>query len=136
MRTIIVVLLSMMITGCEYFKNEQSVPNEFIGEWEWTSTHGGWGPNADADSVDYTMSLIIYSQNEAKWLRNDSLLNRYVIRKGNEDWTKGKWVMYQSKKEEDVCGFILEYAPESKELSLPSANCTDVPTHFFSKPGN
>ncbi len=133
MRAILILTL-ILFTGCGVFENEQTVPGKFVGEWEWYLTGGGWGPNVSADSVDYTIRLMIYSQNEAKWFRNDSLVDKFFIQKGEDAWTKGEWVMYSTTQKE-TCGFVLKHDSGSSELRLPSANCTDTPTFYFRKPG-
>ena len=136
MRVFFAIIALAMLSGCGVFDNEQSVPAKLVGEWEWTRTEGGWTHPISADTAGYTMTLEIYSQNEAAWFRNDTLQNNYIIQKGNTDWTKGEFVMRRmNSKDGHGCGFILDYYPETKELLLPSANCTDFPTIHFKKAG-
>lgn len=135
MRLFLLLTLITIITGCHFFENEQSVPEKFNGEWEWYLTSGGWGQNISSDSVDYSIRLNIYRQNEAKWFRNETLYDEFYIQKGKEPWTKGEWVMYSIKHKES-CGFVLEYKAELDELRLPSANCLDAPTYYFKKGNN
>lgn len=134
MRAILISIL-ILIAGCSIFENEQSVPGQFTGEWEWYLTVGGFGHSISVDSVDYSMRLRIYTQNEAKWFRNETLIDKYFIQKGEEHWTKGKWVMH-SIKHKKSCGFALNYDSRSNELQVPSADCTDMPTHYFRKAVN
>lgn len=127
----ILMLTLIVFTGCSVFDNEQTVPGEFVGEWEWYLT-GERNGYVSSDSVDYSIRLNIYSQNEAKWFRNETLYDEFYIQKGEEDWTKGEWVMHSIRRS-DSCGFVLEYDAEEDELRLPSANCLDAPTYYFKR---
>jgi hypothetical protein len=124
----------LLFAGCSVFENEQLVPVEIEGEWTWYQTVGGWGQTVKADTVNYKMTLKIYSQNEAHWFKNDSLIQKYTIQEGDDDWTKDELVMFRQDYEGGTdCGLIIMYKPEQRELHLPTALCTDSPTYFFKR---
>lgn len=126
----------VLFSGCSLFENEQLVPTELEGDWTWYRTAGGWGQTVDADTAGYTMTLKIFSQNEAHWFRNDTLIQKYVIKEGSEDWTEGELVMYRQDNEEGTdCGLLIQHKPEKRELHLPTALCTDSPTFYFVREG-
>lgn len=133
-----VFLVLLMLMGCNLMENEQSVPPELIGKWKWVlTTEGAWSQPISADTAGYKMSLMIYSQNKASWFRNDTLIDNYSIKEGNSKWTQGKLVMRRMHSEDIYgCGFILEYDPDTQELLLPSADCTDLPVFHFRKVRN
>ena len=129
-----VLLIMVLFAGCSLFENEQLVPEELEGDWTWYRTVGGWGQVVDADTAGYTMTLKIYSQNEAHWFTNDSLVQKYTIREGDHDWNEGELVMYRQNYEgETDCGLLIQYKPKIRELQLPTALCTDSPTYYFSR---
>jgi hypothetical protein len=131
MRIFFTLIIAVLFAGCSLFENEQSIPSSMIGEWEWTSTSGGWGPNIAADTADYSMTLFIYSQNEAEWYQNKSLLQTYYIKEGRKNWEEGAFLMRSKSK--SACGFRLRVSPENGELIISSADCTDQPYHYFRK---
>lgn len=131
MRYFTVLILGLFLS-CNIFENENDiVPNEYIGEWSWVGTYGGWGPNVSADSVDYQIDLLITKMAEAKWYRDGELKGEYNISIGKDSWTEGKLVMYRSAiVEEHDCGFIMDLY-QDETLVLSSAHCTDQPSIHF-----
>ena len=130
-RILTIVLTAMLFPSCSMFTNEQLISNSVTGKWEWTMTSGGWGTHIAADSVDYSMTVMIYSQNEAEWYRNDSLLHTYQIKKGEE----GKMSMHSTS--ETSCNtFSLTVTSDEEELLLNTIDCTDQPNHYFRRAKN
>lgn len=134
MRLLILVVM-VLTAGCNVFENEQSVPKELQGEWNWYRTAGGWGTSVEADSVDYSMTLKIYAQNNAEWYKDDSLVQKYNIVQGQDESIKGDLVMFRRDEKSDNadCGLKIDYHPEINELHLPTALCEDVPTYYFNR---
>lgn len=131
---LIIVAVFLLVSGCTALQNEQFVPKQLQGEWNWYATTGGWGTQTDADSVEYSMTLKIYAQNQAEWFRNDTLIQSYDIVEGQQEWTKGELVLFRHGDADDGgCGFILDYYPRVNELHLRTALCTDSPTYYFTK---
>ena len=129
------ISLFLLFSGCSIFENEQMVPDKIMGDWEWYLTAGGWGPSIAADTAGYDMTLKIYNQNRAEWFKNDTLVQRYIIKKGEEGWVKGELVMYRlNENTENVdCGLKIDHQPDVNELHLPTAHCTDSPTFYFKR---
>jgi hypothetical protein len=68
------------------FDNEQFVPVEYTGEWQWVQSSGGFiGEVIEAESVDYTQSLHINQNNEARWFRDGELVQKFEISELNDD---------------------------------------------------
>lgn len=122
----------VLLSGCSLFENEQNVSDEFIGEWEWYLTSGGWWTHIAADTAGYDITLKIYNQNRADWFKNDTLVQKYTIKK---DSAKGELVMYRLNEDTGSvdCGLKMDHHPEENELHLPSARCTDLPTIYFKR---
>ncbi|MEX0719877.1 MAG: hypothetical protein WD059_04355 [Balneolaceae bacterium] len=122
------ILGLLIITCCSVAEDKHIVQDEYVGEWEWYLTAGGWSHPISTDTAGYDMTLQVYNQNLAKWFKDDSLLNRYEILYDNNR-RENNLVMYKIGHKES-CGFRLNLQEEN-ELHLTSANCTDLPTHFF-----
>lgn len=137
------VLTLGILLSCNVFENENSVvPDEYIGEWNWTGTYGGWGPNIRADTVEYQMNLLISKLAEVKWYRNNELISVYEMSENETTFPSRKWVMYRSDEIETPdygfywlvidCGFYVQLH-ENDTLKLVPVRCTDVPSVYFQK---
>lgn len=132
MKYILIVLLTTLFVGCSLFNNEQIVPEKAIGEWEWVRTSGGWGTNISADSVDYTINLVL-DASEARWFRNDKLVTKYYVREGKKGWEDGAFFMKPSDSKHSCAPSRVNYNEEENRLVIGSANCTDQPYHYFKR---
>jgi hypothetical protein len=130
MKYVSIFLIGVFFIGCDAFVDEQDVPQELIGEWEWTSSAGVWSGLIIADSVDYSMTLI-FKGNKATWYRDHDLQAKFDVEKNKESWRPGS--VYLKKNQGIGCSYsgVLEKAKQSLEL-IPS-NCLDAPSHYFKK---
>lgn len=133
MRKLLIILVLVVPLGCDLFENEQTVPVAAIGNWEWTHSARGWGPYADADSVDYTMKLTLYAH-EAIWCRNSVIMNEFWVREKKERWQENSF--YMKLKDKKGCDMRGIYSSAENLLTLSSVGCTDLPTHYFKKAGD
>ncbi|MEQ8523730.1 hypothetical protein [Gracilimonas sp.] len=130
MRKLLIVLVLIVPLGCDVFENEQTVPVAAIGNWEWTHSAGGWGPYADADSVDYTMKLTLHAH-EATWYRDDEITGEFWITERKKGWQENSF--YMKWKDKKSCDLKGRYNSAENLLTLSSAGCTDSPSHYFKK---
>ncbi len=133
MRILILTVLPVLLIGCDVFVNEQPVPNGAVGEWEWTHSAGGWGPYVDADSVDYTMRLTLFAH-EAIWYRDNEIMDEFWVQEKKKGWQENSF--YMKFKEKKSCDFKARYNAAENLLTLSSAGCTDLPSHYFKKAGD
>ncbi|MDR9417991.1 hypothetical protein [Gracilimonas sp.] len=85
MKNLYILILLFLFAGCSVFENEQSIPLDYTGEWQWIESTGGiLGMRIDADSVDYTQTLQILEQNIVKWYLDGELLQEYRAEKSNK----------------------------------------------------
>lgn len=81
------LIILFLFASCSVFDNEQTIPLEYTGEWQWVESTGGFvGMRIDADSVDYTQTLKIFEQNKAKWYLDGELVQEYRAQKLSDDY--------------------------------------------------
>lgn len=74
------IIALLFFGSCNIFENEQFVPVEYTGEWQWVESSGGIiGESIKAESVDYTQVLSIDQTNEAQWFRDGELIQQFQI---------------------------------------------------------
>lgn len=83
---LLITLIIILISGCNYFENEQVVSESYIGEWQWEESVGGIGGwTIHSDSVDFSESITINQSNELFWYRDGELIQKYAISDVSED---------------------------------------------------
>lgn len=128
-----VISILLLLMGCSLFENEQSIPADLTGQWEWVRTSGGFaGTVTYSDSVDYSQSLRIFKYNQAIWYRNGEVEQRYQIDRVKEDGVE-KFVMHPQIKENG--SFQLDRTLSgiiNGELQVQD-ECTDCYQYSFKK---
>lgn len=128
-KSLIVVLCLVGLCSCDSFQNEQSVPEELVGNWVWIGTYGGWGQNISADTAGYAMSLIVYDDNKAVWYKENGEAYNYKIETDINFEGRRRVSMYRS---DETCKLNINI-DELDRLNVFTTKCTDFPISYFKK---
>ena len=121
------------MAGCSVFTNEQTVPLEYIGEWKWDRSTGGFGGwIIDADSVDYSQSFKMNQSNEAFWLIDGEIEQKYLVENlKNED--NGEFLLIPVNTSEKVGSVEKVVLNVEGDVLKISDQCADCYIHTFSR---
>jgi|TARA_R100001015_G_C4577615_1_gene134622 hypothetical protein len=125
-----ILLIGILFVGCDAFKNEQSVPQELIGEWKLTGTGYGPNPTYEVDPNRSSMTLFLYND-RVMWYQDGEIWTKFGTTEKKKGWPEDSF--YMNSKNNSFCDFKAVFNPETNTLGIIPANCLDFPSHFFQK---
>jgi hypothetical protein len=130
---VLAVTLIVLLSGCSLFENEQTIPDEIAGQWQWVRSTGGFvGQVIEADSVDYSQSLKIFQDNRAVWYKDREMLMSYRLDPKTEDGER-RFVMHPQLKNKAGSEFILTILGVKNGVLQVMDDCMDCYMHSFVK---
>lgn len=128
------LLLGVVSASCDLFNDDAIfVPDTITGTWTWQRTAGGFiGEVIDADSVDYSMRLVIREDATAAIYRNNEITASFIIKYEEKEWlwkNEPTWIFYRQNGK-GVPKFVTSV--HNGKLVLQDA-CTDCYTMYFSR---